>query len=245
VNKAKGISEGGYVRPEAHKHSATSSTYLSSPLERAEEESSTSPWRRLGRCCTAVCACTDCRDILGPAAQLEEKENPRGVVRGKGIDYSLEEYVNKAQEHVKEQRKASGKAQREKLKKDETLVSKDIYKMFLDVSAPYSVRLHYLECFLDLDGENQHRVLRAWIGLQFSAIYTMTRSALTCLGLFTIFLLPSLPLASVVLFAKNDKDGYDKRDITVTYILLFGTAVMELAPLFITIWAYPCFDVIY
>jgi hypothetical protein len=104
--------------------------------------------------------------------------------------------------------------------------------MFLDLAAPYSIRLHYLQSFLKLDGQNQHAVLRQWIALQFLAIYTKVRSTVTCLGLCTFLVLPSLPLASVVLFAKSDKDGYDKSNITVTYILFLGTVVMELAPFF-------------
>jgi hypothetical protein len=104
--------------------------------------------------------------------------------------------------------------------------------MVLDLAAPYSIRLHYLQSFLKLDGQNQHAVLRQWIALQFLAIYTKVRSTVTCLGLCTFLVLPSLPLASVVLFAKSDKDGYDKSNITVTYILFLGTVVMELAPFF-------------
>jgi hypothetical protein len=124
----------------------------------------------------------------------------------KGINYSLEEYVNEAQEHIKEGQKESDKAQIEKFEGDEALVLKDIYKMFLDLAAPYS--LHYLQCFLNLDGQNQHAMLQRWISLQFSAIYAKVRSRFTCLGLCTFLVLPSLTLASVPLFAKSDKDAW-------------------------------------
>jgi hypothetical protein len=154
-----------------------------------------------------------------------------------GIDNSLlEEYVRRAQEHVKEGPEGSDEAQREKFKRDEDHLAWRLHidKMFLDLAAPYSVRLHYLQYFLNLDEENQHKVLKEWIDYQFLVIYTKFRSATTWFGGCTLFLLPSLPLASVVLFAKSAKDGYHKSDITVTYILFFGTVVMELAPIFIT-----------
>jgi hypothetical protein len=44
-----------------------------------------------------------------------------------------------------------------------------------------------------------------------------------------------LPLASVVLFARSNKDGYDKSDITITYISFFGTVVREVAQFFISL----------
>jgi hypothetical protein len=40
--------------------------------------------------------------------------------------------------------------------------------------------------------------------------------------------LPSLAIASVVLFARSHKDGYSLNDIRVTYILLYCTAAQEL-----------------
>jgi hypothetical protein len=120
------------------------------------------------------------------------------------------------------------------------ILLKDIYKMFLDLAAPYSVRLHFLQYFLNLDGGNQHKVLRQFIAVQFASIYTKQRSLFdTSLGACSFLVLPFLALASVVLFAKSDKDGYDNKDITVTYILFFGTFVMELAPYLIELLPHP------
>jgi hypothetical protein len=73
--------------------------------------------------------------------QLKE-ENPRG----KESEFSLYEYVKEAQEHVKE-----GKCLRAP---DEAFVSKNIYMMFVDVCAGYSVRLGYLQYFINLGKEN-------------------------------------------------------------------------------------------
>jgi hypothetical protein len=82
--------------------------------------------------------------------------------------------------------------------------------MFLDLGAPYILRsASLLQSFHNLDGKNQHKVLRHWIHLQFRAIYTKARSAATCLGIRSYYVLPSLPLASVVLFARSNEDGCD------------------------------------
>jgi hypothetical protein len=136
---------------------------------------------------------------------LEEERG--GGVWGNGINLSLEGYVKEA--------KALVKGGRKKIGHHKSL--KDLYKLFLDVSAPYSVRLGYLHSFLNSDGEKQQKRLRKYIDLQFSAIYTKVRSRLTSLGFCTFLVLPSLVMASVVLFAKIDKNGYDKSDIHIIF----------------------------
>ncbi|RLN30507.1 hypothetical protein C2845_PM05G14640 [Panicum miliaceum] len=138
------------ARSHGHSVALAMATWLPPICRRHHEEQKKNPalggaWRRLGTWCIAVCTFTDVddggRDI--PAAQLLEEKPPAGGEK-RTSSYSLEEYVKEAQEHVKEGRKGSGKAQREKFTKDEALVSEDIYMMFLDLAAPYSVRLRYL-----------------------------------------------------------------------------------------------------
>ncbi|CAL5092301.1 unnamed protein product [Urochloa decumbens] len=135
----------------------------------------------------------------------------------------------KARHHVANEAKPSDDEaeQQKELRKDRYSVVKDICKMFLDLSPPYSVRLHCLKLLLRFDDKRTHIVLRDWIAFQYSSMYTRIRTSCTCLGLCSLCLLPCLVLASLVLFAKSAKDGYNKSDITVTYILFSATAAMD------------------
>ncbi|XBI86072.1 hypothetical protein VPH35_094094 [Triticum aestivum] len=116
-------------------------------------------------------------------------------------------------------------------------VSDYISMMVVDLSIRYSVRLNYLQYFLKLDDQESHQYLRLLITSAYGLMYSKQKSAQTCLGCSSELLIPFLPLASLVLFAKSDKDGYNDKDITVTYILLCCTVVIQLLPILIV----PCF----
>jgi hypothetical protein len=162
--------------------------------------------------------------------------------------YSLKEYIEKAQVCVEEGALASDKDQFKELRNNKFGAVNYIYRTFLDLSAPYSTRLHYLQSFLKFDEVNGHKMLREWIRMQFSNLYTRLRSATTCIGFCLLLLLPGLSLASVVLFNKSSKDGYNKSDITVTRILFAATAVIEFSPFwfpFLALFVFRCkFDII-
>lgn len=71
--------------------------------------------------------------------------------------------------------------------------------------------------------------MKMYIEVRFAIMYTKTRAVFSPLGVFLhYYLLPSLALASVVIFARSHKDGYSVNDIRVTYILFFCTAAQEL-----------------
>jgi hypothetical protein len=215
-------------------YSSMTSTYLLSMARRDSSSAGNNRWSRLGRVCIVACT-TDCRDI-----QDQLMENRRRRVGEKGINYSLKEYVIEAAKHV-HHHQGERKENEDYTPQPQEGAGKlkDLYRLFLDVSAPYSVRLHYLRSSLHMDDEDQHNMLRSGINLQFSAIYTKVRSELTCLGRCTSLVLRGLVIASLVLFATSDKDGYDKSDIMVTYILFFSTVVIELGPFFIDLLC-PC-----
>ncbi|WVZ91282.1 hypothetical protein U9M48_037473 [Paspalum notatum var. saurae] len=168
---------------------------------------------RMWRFYNAVfCECMNCAEIGDKLAEEFEKGDD-------GAGDSLEQYVKKAQEQaLKQGPEATDERAQEKQEE------------ILDLSAPYSVRLGYLESFLELKEGSEHQVIGKWIAFQFIMMYSRVRSAGSCLGLCTFILIPCLALASVVLLATSRKDGYSKSDITVTYILFSVTAVMDLPP---------------
>ncbi|KAE8769141.1 hypothetical protein D1007_59278 [Hordeum vulgare] len=104
----------------------------------------------------------------------------------------------------------------------------DMDFMFLDQSAPYSVRIEDLTSFLKLEYKHAYKKLQEKLGKTYDGMYTRNGSVNTGLGTSSFLLLPFLALASVVLFAKSRKDGQDEKDIWVTYILLCCTTVLEL-----------------
>ncbi|CAN6361859.1 unnamed protein product [Urochloa humidicola] len=194
----------------------------------------------------------------GGGVKEEEEEEAEAAAAERCLP--LKEYIKQAQECFKEgpnkkqaassvvqpglfwfKMKIFAKAQEDIRMHYLILPMKYIHRMFLDLTTPYSVRLHCLESILkfdDADNKIHHRLLRLWIGRQFGIMYTKFKSTVTCFGCCLSCLLSSLALASVVLFAKSDKDGYSKGDITVTYILFSGTVVIEFAPF----WATPLID---
>ncbi|KAF7067192.1 hypothetical protein CFC21_073113 [Triticum aestivum] len=100
--------------------------------------------------------------------------------------------------------------------------------MFVDQSAPYSVRIEGLTSFLKLKDKHAYSELQKGISNTYDGMYTRVRSVVTGLGISEFFLFPLLALASIVLFAKSHKDGQNEKDIRVTYILLCCTTVLEL-----------------
>ncbi|CAN6335054.1 unnamed protein product [Urochloa humidicola] len=182
------------------------------------DEKPMSKWR-------AICTCHSFIDDIFPRLLEEKMEDVP----------SLEEFVERARDVIKEAKPFVDEVEQEKeLIKNSFIATKDICKMFLDLSPPYSIRLHYLKLLLKFDDKHKHRMLQQWIVLQFSSMYTRMRSSVTCLGLCSQCLLPGLALASLVLFAKSVKDGYSKSDITVTYILFSATVVMDFAPILLS-----------
>ncbi|KAM0927573.1 hypothetical protein ACQ4PT_002766 [Festuca glaucescens] len=100
---------------------------------------------------------------------------------------------------------------------------------FADVISPYSVRLSELQLFMKLGSLGRYIKVKMYLELRFSYMYTKMGTAFSPLGqFFHYYMLPSLAIASVVLFAKSHKDGYSGNDIRVTYILLYCTAAQEL-----------------
>ncbi|OQU79613.1 hypothetical protein SORBI_3008G170250 [Sorghum bicolor] len=149
------------------------STYLLSMARRDSSSAGNNRWSRLGRVCIVACT-TDCRDI-----QDQLMENRRRRVGEKGINYSLKEYVIEAAKHVHHHHHQGERKENEDYTpqpQEGAGKLKDLYRLFLDVSAPYSVRLHYLRSSLHMDDEDQHNMLRSGINLQFSAIYTKLMS---------------------------------------------------------------------
>ncbi|KAG2630753.1 hypothetical protein PVAP13_3KG544733 [Panicum virgatum] len=98
---------------------AVASTKLSPPRGR------TAAWHLL--------CCTNFLELLPGSREDKDQE----------ASYSLKEYVKKAQVCVKEGAKASDSDQFKELQNNKIAVNY-IYRTFLDLSAPYSVRLHYL-----------------------------------------------------------------------------------------------------
>jgi hypothetical protein len=158
--------------------------------------------------------------------------------RGEEQDLSLEKYVSKAKECVLEGMKET--AQAEKLSDIAEIINRErsitdyTKNMFIDMSAPYPVRLSELRSFMQLDEDNAHNRLQHCLAIIFGLLYSRVGSAMTPLGILLSIPIPSITIASVVLLAKSSMDGYPKNDVRVTYILYWGNAIMEFLPLFLT-----------
>ncbi|KAM0857791.1 hypothetical protein ACQ4PT_000922 [Festuca glaucescens] len=99
--------------------------------------------------------------------------------------------------------------------------------MFVDRSAPYSVRIRELSSVLKLEYKHAYSTLQACLGSTFDMLYTRQGSFDTYLGTSLLFLLPFLVLASVLLFVMSNKDGQNESDVMVTYILFCCTTMLE------------------
>ncbi|KAL6870905.1 hypothetical protein ACP4OV_014753 [Aristida adscensionis] len=97
---------------------------------------------------------------------------------------------------------------------------------FVDLSAPYTQRLRDLSSFLKLDVQDISDKLRDHLTTSFLMIYTNFKMVISIPGFLLIFLLPSMSLASAVLFGKTPKDGYNENDVKVTYIVLWCTTLL-------------------
>ncbi|VAH97254.1 unnamed protein product [Triticum turgidum subsp. durum] len=166
--------------------------------------------------------CTvNCGDFASVGREGEE---------GHKRNLSLEEYAKDAKKLVKETELASGNDQRTAYQKFRRRAMNYISMMLVDLSTRYSVRLNYLQYFLKLDDKYGHKILRIWARDTYGALYTKTRSLNSCVGFCSWFLLPFLTLASLVLFVKSNKDGYNKNDVIVSYILFACTVMIQLLP---------------
>lgn len=102
---------------------------------------------------------------------------------------------------------------------------------FVDVIAPYSAGLKELKAFMKLASLRGNLTIDWYIRTRFLALYANVRTFGSPLALLLhFFLLPSMALASLVLFARSHKDGYSVHDIRVTYIVFCWAAVQELIP---------------
>ncbi|KAF7069126.1 hypothetical protein CFC21_074792 [Triticum aestivum] len=164
--------------------------------------------------------CTsDCMGFFSAKHKGEEKHH---------CNLSLEDYVQEAHKIVQETGRTSD--QKAAIIKFTAATMDYISMMLVDRSTPYYVRLNYLQCFHQSDDEYGHKNLQVWIRNTYGALYTKQRSNKTCLGCCSWLLLPFLALASLVLFAKSDKDDYNEKDIIVSYIMFCCTVVNQLSP---------------
>ncbi|KAM3279900.1 hypothetical protein ACQJBY_046961 [Aegilops geniculata] len=169
---------------------------------------------------------SDCMDFLSARKKKGEQEHE--------CKLSLQEYVEKARRIVVQETGVASESTR-------TRRLDHICMMLVDLSCRYFIRLNYLRHFLKLDDEHLHKNLRMWAGGTFRILYTRFRSSYqTPLGLCSVWFLPFLALASLVLFAKSDKDGYNDKDIRVSYILFSSTVMIQFAPWFAPYMPMPC-----
>ncbi|CAN6215943.1 unnamed protein product [Urochloa humidicola] len=99
---------------------------------------------------------------------------------------------------------------------------------FVDVIAPYSVRLRELQTFMKLGHLQRTDKVKWYLAAKSTIMYTHVRTAGSPLGqVLHLILFPCLAIASLLLFAFSRKDGYNMNDIRVTYILFSCTALLE------------------
>ncbi|CAL4966914.1 unnamed protein product [Urochloa decumbens] len=141
---------------------------------------------------------------------------------------SLEDYVQKASKAVQDTVAATNS--HEEGGWGDWIDSIGHTNYFVDVIAPYSVRLTELQCFLKLDAFRRYQFMERYFATKFSIMYSNSRTFGSPLGtILHVIAFPCLGIASVVLFAKSRKDGFNVNDIRVTYVLFCGAAALDLS----------------
>uniref|UniRef100_A0A8R7UM29 DUF4220 domain-containing protein n=1 Tax=Triticum urartu TaxID=4572 RepID=A0A8R7UM29_TRIUA len=146
------------------------------------------------------------------------------VPRAQREEEPLHEYIYTLEEYVQAAKKCALGTKVER--KNEYEITSNY--MFVDRSAPYSIRIEGLTSFLKLEYKYAYKTLKCCLGDTFRSLYTRIESIVTIPGVCSVLLLPFLALASMVLFATSSKNGQNKNDIRVTYILFCCTTVLEL-----------------
>ncbi|XP_039792545.1 uncharacterized protein LOC120658349 [Panicum virgatum] len=156
-------------------------------------------------------------DSAGHAAEMKQEEEH---------DLSLEDYVQKARKlkQVTEEQKVN--------------TFQGTERLFVDLSAPYSRRVRWLNSYLQLHHKNAYKNVTGELRLAFVLIYTNFKWVLGLPGMLLHLLLPFLALASIVLFAKRHHKGYHYKesDVKVTAVLFCCTTLLEFLSLFLS----PC-----
>ncbi|KAL6591953.1 hypothetical protein ACP70R_049645 [Stipagrostis hirtigluma subsp. patula] len=107
----------------------------------------------------------------------------------------------------------------------------DYGKLFVDLSKPYYRRLRELASFMCFNLRSLEQVLMSKLSDSFMMIYTNMEIGMSCPGCLMKLLLPSMCLASAVLFNQSRKDGFKDNDVKVTYIMLWCTTLLAFLPL--------------
>ncbi|KAM0869751.1 hypothetical protein ACQ4PT_040480 [Festuca glaucescens] len=102
--------------------------------------------------------------------------------------------------------------------------------MYVDVSVEYSDRLTMLSSFFNLSDDRAYSSFQFYLDKTFDLFYAKSGPAgsVPVLACLTLFLAPSLLVASTMLFATSHKDAYNESDVWVTYVLLCCTTAEEL-----------------
>jgi hypothetical protein len=139
---------------------------------------------------------------------------------------SFEEYVQKAEKSVQDKVVSNNQA--------ELYGSNFPLTLYADLPVSYSGRLRNLSSFLKLDEKHAYSLLQKCQGDTFMILYSKVKGIRFYRRFISMHLLLIIPVfAFLGIFAKVHKDGYKKNDVTVTYILLFCTAVLEILSLFL------------
>lgn len=101
----------------------------------------------------------------------------------------------------------------------------------VDLSDPYSHRLHdMLPSHLKLDLQGLITGFHPRLGFSFAMMYTDFKTSCSVPGLLLKLLLPFITLSSAVPFGQSHKDGYQEKDLRVTYVLLWCSALLAFLP---------------
>jgi hypothetical protein len=144
-------------------------------------------------------------------------------------DLSLDEYVRKAKEELAPllaPEDGAGPAPAPAPATRSSLTRPIIDKNFVDMSNPYRRRLTDLSSYFKLDLRDVDLDLRESLHTSFSLIYTNFKAAFGVPGCLLMLMLPSMSLASAILFDRSHKAGYKEEDVKATRILLWCTTAV-------------------
>uniref|UniRef100_A0A0D3F2Z1 DUF4220 domain-containing protein n=1 Tax=Oryza barthii TaxID=65489 RepID=A0A0D3F2Z1_9ORYZ len=178
----------------------------------------------------------------------DRRSRRKTTAEEEGGDMSLENYIRQAREqaatrniddavNINDDGEARRAARRRSREQRAQLLApnilEELMELFIDFPAPYARRIVYLTSFMALENYDAYYNLCNLLDLAFQFFYTKKNTNYTIVGIFLWVLFFLLGITAVAGFDRLDsnKDGLDRDDVKVTYILLCSAIVMEFSSL--------------
>ncbi|KAG8086782.1 hypothetical protein GUJ93_ZPchr0010g10976 [Zizania palustris] len=113
------------------------------------------------------------------------------------------------------------------------------HKLFVDFQCPFSERLENLTYFWSIDDREAYGVIKAGLSNIFDFLYTKNKLSIRanalaiCCCYWTWSLTVPMAVVAIGLFHSSHKASYSHTDVVVTFVMLYGTLVLDITAAFI------------